>query len=386
MSGKSSPVSDGNQMTIETFWSYSRETSADKHGHKIMPDTKSRPDPNIPSQYFFEFSPIGSIQTWTVPATGIYHIKALGSCGGPGGGPGDGTPGGPGGCGAVAAGTFPLTTGDVLQILVGSFDGGGYQNSGGPGGGGSYVVLQSTGAPLVVAGGGGGGGGVSAAGIALGGITARSISGSHASTTTLGSAGASSGGAGGSEGGGGGAGGMVANPFIPAHGGGGGFSGDGQGTGGGKSFRHGGGGGRVAAQIPGGFGGGGGGGWSGGGGGGGSSGGGGGGGSFVAATSTTPPVIRVATLPERKGQVVIKKTRPFTESHVLTKMYGTEERFQLLVKGEIDFARYTWTRFWIFSTKRRSNWVKAPEARPRMAAYCVVPGSTTSGGWAVSEA
>jgi hypothetical protein len=82
------------------------------------------------------------IQSWTVPTTGNYSIQALGAAGG----------GINGGLGASITGEFALTSGDVLQILVGQQ--GSEVDLGTGGGGGSYVVL--TGSPIIVAGGGGG--------------------------------------------------------------------------------------------------------------------------------------------------------------------------------------------------------------------------------------
>ena len=87
------------------------------------------------------------IQEWEVPTTGDYIIEAWGAQGFAG------DPGRSGGRGAYAVGTFKLTAGDVLYIVVGQKGSGGV-NSGG-GGGGSFVV-DDTGSPLVVAGGGGG--------------------------------------------------------------------------------------------------------------------------------------------------------------------------------------------------------------------------------------
>ena len=96
----------------------------------------------------WNFSYTGSIVQWTVPSTGYYNITAYGA---QGGGFGQaGSVDSAGGFGAQMTGTFQLTQGEVLNILVGG-------SSGGGGGGGSFVVDSSTN-PLVVAGGGGGGG------------------------------------------------------------------------------------------------------------------------------------------------------------------------------------------------------------------------------------
>ncbi len=93
----------------------------------------------------------GSVQTYTVGATGLYDITAYGAAGGTGG------LGFSGGAGAEMGGDFNLTAGEVLDIYVGGTGGSG---DAGGGGGGTFVVLGASpgGTPLVVAGGGGGGG------------------------------------------------------------------------------------------------------------------------------------------------------------------------------------------------------------------------------------
>ncbi len=98
------------------------------------------------------FMAVGTIQSYVVPATGRYILEAAGAQGGPGGGPG--------GKGARVQGTFKLTEGDVLQMVVGQQGTAGttpHQPAGG-GGGGSFVWKSAT-ARLLPAGGGGGGGG-----------------------------------------------------------------------------------------------------------------------------------------------------------------------------------------------------------------------------------
>ena len=96
----------------------------------------------------WNFNYTGSIVDWTVPSTGIYDITAYGAQGGVLSGFTSG------GKGAQISGSFTLTEGEVLSILVGGLgQSGGGQNMGG--GGGSFVVNSSTN-PLVVAGGGGG--------------------------------------------------------------------------------------------------------------------------------------------------------------------------------------------------------------------------------------
>ena len=92
----------------------------------------------------------GGIQRWTVVTTGNYIITAVGAEGGT-----NTDHGYIGGYGASMEGTFSLTAGQVLEIVVGQsgIDGG---NDAG-GGGGSFVVVQGAGSPLLAAGGGGGG-------------------------------------------------------------------------------------------------------------------------------------------------------------------------------------------------------------------------------------
>jgi hypothetical protein len=94
----------------------------------------------------------GGIQNWTVPTTGTYTIETAGAVGGLG------TATYSGGLGARMTGTFELTAGQVIQVLVGQSgeDWVGYKAGGG--GGGSFVVLSND-DPLIIAGGGGAGGG-----------------------------------------------------------------------------------------------------------------------------------------------------------------------------------------------------------------------------------
>ncbi len=88
------------------------------------------------------------IQQWTVPTTGSYQITAIGA----------GGAGASGGNGASITGTFLLSSGTVLKIVVGQTGttviGG--SNSRFGGGGGSFVTNSSN-SPYIVAGGGGGG-------------------------------------------------------------------------------------------------------------------------------------------------------------------------------------------------------------------------------------
>ena len=100
------------------------------------------------------------IQLWTVPATGVYTIDARGARGGTY--PGRNS----GGNGARMVGTFNLTAGQQIKILVGQE---GYY---GGGGGGSFVATSAN-TPLIVAGGGGGGGSACGGPIPHAGITAN---------------------------------------------------------------------------------------------------------------------------------------------------------------------------------------------------------------------
>jgi len=98
-------------------------------------------------------SPTSGIQTFTIP-TGIHKINIEAS----------GAEGGPvlpkfGGKGATMKGTFNVSPGQVLNIVVGQMGlAQGTNNcNGGGGGGGTFVYLIGTGQPMIAAGGGGGG-------------------------------------------------------------------------------------------------------------------------------------------------------------------------------------------------------------------------------------
>ena len=91
------------------------------------------------------------IQHWTVPYTGDYRIEAIGATGG------YGTRTQPQyrGRGAKMIGTFRLSKGETIKILVGQQ---GTRNTGSQssGGGGGTFVVRVRNTPLMVAGGGGG--------------------------------------------------------------------------------------------------------------------------------------------------------------------------------------------------------------------------------------
>jgi hypothetical protein len=138
------------------------------------------------------FTVTGGIQYWVVPATGSYTIEAGGAKGGNGNS-------GNGGAGAKITGTFNLTAGETVRILVGQSGGNhptsaGGVNATGGGGGGTFVIrtpYNTNASILLIAGGGGGSG--------------SSGGGGPGQTTTSGQAGrGASSGSGGINGGGGG--------------------------------------------------------------------------------------------------------------------------------------------------------------------------------------
>ena len=92
------------------------------------------------------------IQQWTVPDTGDYKIEAIGAAGGYGKKSNNGQYRGRG---AKMIGTFPLSKGDVIHILVGQ-EGGINSVSNSAGGGGGTFVVKGGNTPLIIAGGGGG--------------------------------------------------------------------------------------------------------------------------------------------------------------------------------------------------------------------------------------
>ncbi len=96
------------------------------------------------------------IQEWSVPSNGTYRMEVVGAQGG--------SNSAAGGKGARMIGDFSLTSGTVLNILVGqSGNGSGSGNRGG--GGGSFVWRKSDNTLLIAAGGGGGAGGSGSAGM-----------------------------------------------------------------------------------------------------------------------------------------------------------------------------------------------------------------------------
>lgn len=229
------------------------------------------------------FNVLNGIQNWTVPVAGNYKITAAGARGGY-----STNWGRWGGFGALMVGTFTLTRGEILKILVGQV---GSNNVYDAGGGGGSFVTKSDNSPLIIAAGGGGG---SASGFSGSGSPAGNSGTNGYSTSWF-------------SGGNGGTGGQGATA-----GGGGGLTGNGSGSWLGYSFTNGGTGG--AGQALGGFGGGGGGGGTNGAGGGGGYSGGGasywsydaaGGGSFNGGTSQTNTTGGNTT--SNNGYVIIER-------------------------------------------------------------------------------
>lgn len=114
-------------------------------------DTSSNSWLNEPTS----FNVVNGIQYWTVPSTGTYAITAAGAQGGT-------NTGRPECKGAIIAGTFSLTAGDIIRILVGQAGQAAASpgtNFYGSGGGGTFVMknpYNSTASSLVIAGGGAG--------------------------------------------------------------------------------------------------------------------------------------------------------------------------------------------------------------------------------------
>ena len=99
-----------------------------------------------------QVSLVSGIQRWTVPFTGDYKIEAVGASGG------YDTSGNSRqyrGRGARMIGTFRLSKGETIQILVGQ-EGGINRHGTTSGGGGGTFVVRASNAPMIIAGGGGG--------------------------------------------------------------------------------------------------------------------------------------------------------------------------------------------------------------------------------------
>lgn len=141
-------------VSYGNFGSYFKFTTANAVGnvgptlgqattfYTTMPEWSGNTWVNDPAQ----FSVTGGIQYWTVPTTGIYTITSAGASGG-----------GNVGLGARVTGSFTLTAGETIRILVGQM--GNLFSTTGSGGGATFVTrtpFNSNAAILQVAGAGGG--------------------------------------------------------------------------------------------------------------------------------------------------------------------------------------------------------------------------------------
>ncbi|MCU0434532.1 MAG: HYR domain-containing protein [Bacteroidia bacterium] len=249
------------------------------------------------------FNMTGSLQTFTVPA-GVTSLSI--DCRGAQGGSVTTACAATGGLGARMTGTFAVTPGEVLTILVGEQ---GLTNGSDAGGGGGSFVVRTGNIPLVVAGGGGGAtNNINACGSNRNGLDATITTSGTASGNGIVAGGTAGNGGGASNGSGGGGGGFLTD----------GVAGTGLPGNNGKSYLNGGAGGNGNNNDRGGYGGGGAGWFTGGngGGGGGYSGGatsgsqpftgGGGGGSYSIGTSQ----MNSAGFQTGHGQVIISYSVP----------------------------------------------------------------------------
>lgn len=135
--------------TVETRgWMGEREFTTCGSTGRLGPSQNNCDEAYSSSVLEGEVSVDAGIQRWTVPATGMYEITALGAAGGV-------VDGSDPGRGARVEGHIYLEHGDELQVLVGQE--GEYGSAGwgdASGGGGSFIVVE--GEPLFVAGGAGG--------------------------------------------------------------------------------------------------------------------------------------------------------------------------------------------------------------------------------------
>eukprot|EP01116_Phalansterium_solitarium_P019304 TRINITY_DN5336_c0_g1_i1.p1 TRINITY_DN5336_c0_g1~~TRINITY_DN5336_c0_g1_i1.p1 ORF type:complete len:337 (+),score=31.91 TRINITY_DN5336_c0_g1_i1:500-1510(+) len=153
-------VSDGGTVTFACNPGY---TLAGSPSVICVQGAYDRPLPVCIPTFSASFNFTGRIVAFTAPYSVSVQIVVNGAQGGSYGGSGA-----PGGLGASVQGTFSLTTGQVLNLLVGEQPACATTNCGG--GGGSFVGLCAAGTPagnascfsaatpLIVAGGGGGGG------------------------------------------------------------------------------------------------------------------------------------------------------------------------------------------------------------------------------------
>jgi hypothetical protein len=138
-------------FTSHTFTSCG---ATERNGPTLQQCTDTYTEDWADNDYWFNVSK--GIQIWNVPETGTYSIDASGARGG------TYSSSTAGGYGAQMIGTFDLSEGDKIHIIVGQEGVGiNVDHDGGTGAGGSYVVKSPAAQAsdiLVIAGGGGGGG------------------------------------------------------------------------------------------------------------------------------------------------------------------------------------------------------------------------------------
>ena len=167
----------GRDMSLYAFTSHTF-TNADKTGRTGPTITEVKAAYSTQtwaqnSDYLSMTSAVG-IQRWKVPATGTYEIIAAGAQGG--------TSVTVGGKGAKMIGTFSLTQGEIISILVGQEGGVNSTGCNAGGGGGSFVWMTGD-STLLIAAGGGGGGGHGGGGGGHGGTTSNNGTGAFGTST-----------------------------------------------------------------------------------------------------------------------------------------------------------------------------------------------------------
>lgn len=156
LSTRDNYTANGNKGAADLSWSqndgrgktYKVYQSTDNTNWLQITGTSDIGEPNAVDKTFL-FT--GSVETYTVPYTGMYTIMAYGAQGG-------NCNGFPGGLGGLTGGSFWLTKGEVVACAVGGqngFNGGGSATAYGTGGGATTVSTDRKGI-LLVAGGGGG--------------------------------------------------------------------------------------------------------------------------------------------------------------------------------------------------------------------------------------
>ena len=146
--GQLTPASGGGPLYAFTSITFTNATATGRFGPTLGQCTTeySGTNPWVTNTAYFNMSNQG-IQLWTVPQTTNYLITCAGAKGGNGSA-------GQGGLAAIMIGTFALTGGDILKIMVGQMGENGTNQGGGGGGSFMTTILNS---PLICAGGGGGG-------------------------------------------------------------------------------------------------------------------------------------------------------------------------------------------------------------------------------------